>query len=38
VSDEFTQIHNIATIKANTRMPFATWLALFSDEPDWALI
>jgi len=35
VSDEFTQIHNIATINANTRLPFATWLALFSDEPDW---
>lgn len=35
VSDEFTQIHAVATIKANTRLPFGTWLALFSDEPDW---
>lgn len=35
VSDVFADQYNISEVNDNTRLPFSTWLALFSDEPDW---
>jgi hypothetical protein len=37
VSPEFAESFGIAKIGISTTLPFGTWLALFSDEPDWGM-
>jgi hypothetical protein len=37
VSPEFAESFGLAKIGIKTTLPFGTWLALFSDEPDWGM-
>ncbi len=35
ISQEFANQFGFSAINQNTVLPFSTWLAMFSDEPDW---